>query len=143
MLQISAPIQPGNSGGPVLDNVGNLVGIVVAKLDALKYAAPNKDVAQNINFSIKAAVAVNFLEMPSQMSGNSLQPKSPNMQNASQSPFNASDRQIPYCLPPGVNKEQAARVFVQYARNNTQLLHFPPATLLMASLAQAFPCANQ
>jgi S1-C subfamily serine protease len=62
MLQISAPIQPGNSGGPVLDNAGNVVGVVVAKLDALRYAAANKDVAQNINFSIKTAVAVNFLE---------------------------------------------------------------------------------
>src|SRR5262249_23575806 len=62
MLQISAPIQPDNSGGPVLDNAGNVVGIVVAKLDALKYVAANKDVAQNINFSIKTAVAVNFLE---------------------------------------------------------------------------------
>jgi S1-C subfamily serine protease len=62
MLQISAPVQPGNSGGPVLDNAGNVVGVVVAKLDALKYAAANKDVAQNINFSIKTAIAVNFLE---------------------------------------------------------------------------------
>ncbi len=62
MLQISAPIQPGNSGGPVLDLFGNVVGVVVSKLDALKYAEVSKDVAQNINFSIKTAVAINFLE---------------------------------------------------------------------------------
>jgi S1-C subfamily serine protease len=33
-LQISAPVQPGNSGGPLLDASGHLVGIVTAKLDA-------------------------------------------------------------------------------------------------------------
>jgi S1-C subfamily serine protease len=33
-LQISVPVQPGNSGGPLLDGSGNLVGIVSAKLDA-------------------------------------------------------------------------------------------------------------
>ncbi|MBQ9137346.1 MAG: serine protease [Alistipes sp.] len=31
IYQISAPIQPGNSGGPLLDNSGNLIGIVCAK----------------------------------------------------------------------------------------------------------------
>jgi S1-C subfamily serine protease len=34
-LQISAPVQPANSGGPVLDRQGNIVGIVVGKLNAL------------------------------------------------------------------------------------------------------------
>jgi hypothetical protein len=62
MLQISAPVQPGNSGGPVLDSAGNVLGVVVSKLDALKHAAIAKDVAQNIDFSIKATVAINFLE---------------------------------------------------------------------------------
>jgi serine protease Do len=35
-IQISASIQPGNSGGPVLDEAGRLVGVIEGKLDALK-----------------------------------------------------------------------------------------------------------
>jgi len=31
LFQISAPIQPGNSGGPLFDNYGNLIGVVTAK----------------------------------------------------------------------------------------------------------------
>ncbi len=62
MLQISAPVQPGNSGGPLLDQSGNLVGLVVAKLNALKVATVTEDLAQNVNFAIKSALALNFLE---------------------------------------------------------------------------------
>jgi serine protease Do len=61
-LQISAPVQPGNSGGPVLDQSGNVVGIVVSKLDAIKVAAAINDVAQNVNFAIETTVLTNFLD---------------------------------------------------------------------------------
>lgn len=61
-LQISAPVQPGNSGGPVLDMSGAVVGIVVAKLDAIKMAKAIGDIPQNVNFAIKADVARIFLE---------------------------------------------------------------------------------
>jgi Trypsin-like peptidase domain len=50
LLQISAPIQPGNSGGPLMDKFGNVVGVIVAKIDVL----------QNVNFAIKSNVAINF-----------------------------------------------------------------------------------
>jgi len=61
-LQISAPVQPGNSGGPLLDMSGNVVGVVVAKLDALRVAEATGDIPQNVNFAIKDAVARSFLE---------------------------------------------------------------------------------
>jgi serine protease Do len=61
-LQISAPVQPGNSGGPLLDKYGNVVGVIVAKLNVLGVAKYTNDVAQNVNFAIKAATAANFLE---------------------------------------------------------------------------------
>jgi hypothetical protein len=37
-LQISAAVQPSNSGGPLLDSSGEVVGMVAAKLNALKFA---------------------------------------------------------------------------------------------------------
>jgi hypothetical protein len=61
-LQISAPVQPGNSGGPLLDVSGHLVGIVTAKLDAVQVARVTGDIPQNVNFALKADLARSFLE---------------------------------------------------------------------------------
>ncbi len=61
-LQISAPVQPGNSGGPLLDASGHLVGIVTSKLNAMELARYTGDIAQNVNFAIKAEVAKAFLD---------------------------------------------------------------------------------
>jgi serine protease Do len=47
IIQISAPISPGNSGGPVYDERGNLLGIVTSTTD--KSVNPN---AENLNFAI-------------------------------------------------------------------------------------------
>lgn len=60
-LQISAPVQQGNSGGPLVDQHGNLVGVIRAKLNAVKMASVSGDVPQNVNFAIKASVAINFM----------------------------------------------------------------------------------
>jgi S1-C subfamily serine protease len=71
MLQISAPIQPGNSGGPLLDEAGAVVGIVVSKLNAVKLAIATDDLAQNVNFAIKASTAESFIAaqgIPAQVS---------------------------------------------------------------------------
>jgi S1-C subfamily serine protease len=48
-LQISAPVSPGNSGGPVYDEQGNLVGVVSSMMD--KSVQPN---AENLNFAVTA-----------------------------------------------------------------------------------------
>src|SRR6516164_11277443 len=61
-LQISAPVQPGNSGGPLLDGSGHLVGIVTAKLDAIRAVRQWGDIPQNVNFAVKADVARTFLD---------------------------------------------------------------------------------
>jgi len=61
-LQISTPVQSGNSGGPLLDQSGNLVGIVSSKLNALKILETRGDLPQNVNFAVKASLAARFLE---------------------------------------------------------------------------------
>jgi S1-C subfamily serine protease len=62
-LQISAPVQPGNSGGPLLDRSGNAIGVVSGKLNATKTAEISGDIPQNVNFAVKASAAAMFLEM--------------------------------------------------------------------------------
>ncbi len=55
-IQITAPIQPGNSGGPVVDRAGNLIGVAVSGL--LKH---NRGAAQNIGFAINMNTLMTFL----------------------------------------------------------------------------------
>jgi len=52
-LQMSTPVQPGNSGGALLDMSGSVVGVVAAQLTVL----------QNVNFAIQPAIVINFLEV--------------------------------------------------------------------------------
>ena len=61
-IQMSAPVQPGNSGGPLLDTSGHVVGIVTAKLDAMRVARAIGDIPQNVNFALKAQVVRTFLD---------------------------------------------------------------------------------
>lgn len=62
-LQITAPVQPGNSGGPLLDESGNVIGVVVSRLNALGVARATGTIPQNVNFAIKGSVARMFPEI--------------------------------------------------------------------------------
>ncbi len=64
-FQITAPVQPGNSGGPVLDTAGNAVGVVIGKLNAIRIARATGDIPQNVNFAISAGTARAFLDAQS------------------------------------------------------------------------------
>lgn len=61
LLQMSAPVQPGSSGGALFDTSGRVVGVVVTKLNARVVAEETGDIPQNVNFAIKGAVARDFL----------------------------------------------------------------------------------
>jgi serine protease Do len=57
-LQMSTPVQPGNSGGALVDMSGSVVGVVVAQLNAIA-----KSVPQNVNFAIQPSFVMNFLSV--------------------------------------------------------------------------------
>ena len=61
-LQIAAPVQQGNSGGPLLDRHGLVVGVVQSKLNALRIAGATGDIPQNVNFAVNGATLQSFLE---------------------------------------------------------------------------------
>jgi S1-C subfamily serine protease len=61
-FQLTAPVQPGNSGGPLLDLSGNVVGIVTARINALAVAEATGTLPENINFAIKSLIVRGFLE---------------------------------------------------------------------------------
>lgn len=61
-LQVTTPVQPGSSGGPLLDDGGNLVGVITAKLDMPATAKRTGDIPQTINFAIKVEVLQAFLK---------------------------------------------------------------------------------
>jgi serine protease Do len=52
-IQITTPVQPGNSGGPLLDSGGNIIGVVAAKLNALGFMRATGDIPQNVNFAVE------------------------------------------------------------------------------------------
>ena len=61
-FQISLPVQPGNSGGALVDARGNVVGIVAAKLDASAALAATGSLPENVNYAVKSSLLLSFLE---------------------------------------------------------------------------------
>jgi len=55
VVQVSVPVQAGNSGGPLLNGRGEVVGIVVSKLSAEKVLKMTGDLPENVNYAIKVA----------------------------------------------------------------------------------------
>jgi S1-C subfamily serine protease len=61
-FQISVPVQPGNSGGALVDEHGNVVGVVSAKLDASVALAASGALPENVNYAVKSSFLLGFLE---------------------------------------------------------------------------------
>jgi S1-C subfamily serine protease len=61
-LQITAPIQPGSSGSPVMNKKGEIVGVVAMKLSDSKMAKATGQVGQNVNFAVNGQTMKSFLD---------------------------------------------------------------------------------
>ena len=61
-IQIDAALQPGNSGGPIINDNGDVVGVAVAKLDLGDILKAFGVVPEGTNFGIKSSVVRNILE---------------------------------------------------------------------------------
>jgi hypothetical protein len=62
-FQVSVPIQPGNSGGPLINRKGQVIGIIVAKLDDAALATITGQLPQNVNFAINSVTLRAFLDI--------------------------------------------------------------------------------
>jgi S1-C subfamily serine protease len=63
-MQISVPVQPGNSGGPLLNGSGEVVGIVVATASALSFLKGTGALPQNVSWAVKSAFAAPQFDAP-------------------------------------------------------------------------------
>lgn len=61
-FQISVPVQPGNSGGALVDERGNVVGVVSAKLNARAALSTSGALPENVNYAVKSSYLLSFLE---------------------------------------------------------------------------------
>jgi S1-C subfamily serine protease len=61
-FQISVPVQPGNSGGALVDEHGDVVGVVSAKLNASAALAASGALPENVNYAVKSSLLLSFLE---------------------------------------------------------------------------------
>jgi TPR repeat protein/FKBP-type peptidyl-prolyl cis-trans isomerase len=67
--QISVPVQPGNSGGALLDECGNAVGMVTSRLDDVATYEESGALPQNVNYAVKGGLVYNFLSGVPELSG--------------------------------------------------------------------------
>jgi S1-C subfamily serine protease len=61
LFQISAPVQPGNSGGPLTDEQGDVIGVVNARLKPAAAPGHGDPAPQNVNYAVKINIAAAML----------------------------------------------------------------------------------
>jgi S1-C subfamily serine protease len=73
-FQISVPVQPGNSGGALVDERGNVVGVVSAKLDAAVALNTSGALPEKVNYAVKSSFLLGFLESVPEVSAKLKEP---------------------------------------------------------------------
>jgi TPR repeat protein len=73
-FQISVPVQPGNSGGALVDERGNVVGVVAAKLNVAAALATSGALPENVNYAVKSSLLLSFLESVPEVAGKLKEP---------------------------------------------------------------------
>jgi len=96
-FQISVPVQPGNSGGALVDERGNVVGVVSATLSAKAALMTSGALPQNVSYAVKSSFLLGFLESAPEVAAKLKEP-------------NAKDMKFDYVVEQA--KEAAALVLV-------------------------------
>ncbi|MBE0545775.1 MAG: SEL1-like repeat protein [Verrucomicrobia bacterium] len=78
-FQISVPVQPGNSGGALVDERGNVVGVVAAKLSASAALKTTGALPENVNYAVKSSYLLSFLESVPEVSAKLKEPNTREM----------------------------------------------------------------
>jgi len=74
LFQISLAVQPGNSGGPLVDSAGNVVGVIVGRLSEGKTVLLTGSLPQNVNYAVKSTYVLAMLEALPEVAGKMPQP---------------------------------------------------------------------
>jgi serine protease Do len=78
-FQISVPVQPGNSGGALVGERGNMVGVVSAKLNVAAALATSGALPEIVNYAIKSSFLLSFLESVPDVSAKLKEPSTKEM----------------------------------------------------------------
>ena len=62
IFQVSIPIQPGNSGGPLLNSKGEVIGVINAGLDDIAMLIRTRAIPQNVNYAVKSSFLLPSLD---------------------------------------------------------------------------------
>lgn len=74
LFQMSVAVQPGNSGGPLVDMRGNVIGIVAARLNDQVAFETSGALPQNVNYAVKSSFILAFLDSVPELAGNMKEP---------------------------------------------------------------------
>lgn len=74
VFQISVPLQPGNSGGPLVDERGSVIGITASQLSAEAMLKSGGSIPQNVNYALKISYAEMLIDAVPTLAGKLVAP---------------------------------------------------------------------